>query len=150
MRPGRQGPDRGVESPSVVSTRVSGRPASPTPCFCAARPRRVASVRAQPSGRATSGRRFRASASKSGPDSRLTSAGEKLAHHFTADEYGQKMRIYLMKACRTRPLKDQWTKRAPIKRRNHEHVVEAAQNGSIRTRKSCVYAAKPSSIRSPR
>ena len=28
-------------------------------------------------------------------------AGEKLAHHFTADEDGQKMRIYLTKACRT-------------------------------------------------
>src|SRR5476651_1643056 len=30
-------------------------------------------------------------------------AGEKLAHHFTADEDGQKMRIYLTKACRTCP-----------------------------------------------
>src|SRR5882762_10693255 len=27
-------------------------------------------------------------------------AGEKLTHHFTADEDGQKMRIYLTKACR--------------------------------------------------
>lgn len=36
-------------------------------------------------------------------------AGEKLAHHFTADEDGQKMRIYLTKACRTCPCKDQCT-----------------------------------------
>jgi len=36
-------------------------------------------------------------------------AGEKLAHHFTADEDGQKMRIYLTKACRTCPFKDQCT-----------------------------------------
>src|SRR5258708_1914098 len=33
-------------------------------------------------------------------------AGEKLAHHFTADEDGQNMRIYFTKACRTCPLKD--------------------------------------------
>jgi hypothetical protein len=36
-------------------------------------------------------------------------AGETLEHHFTADEDGQKMRIYLTKACRTCPLKDQCT-----------------------------------------
>jgi transposase len=36
-------------------------------------------------------------------------AGEKLPHHFTADEDGQKMRIYLTKACRTCPFKDQCT-----------------------------------------
>src|SRR6202048_612428 len=36
-------------------------------------------------------------------------AGEKLAHHFSADEGGQKMRIYLTKACRTCPLKDRCT-----------------------------------------
>src|SRR6202035_4428490 len=56
-------------------------------------------------------------------------AGEKLAHHFTADEDGQKMRIYLTKACRTCPLKDQCTTadERRIKRWEHEHVVEAAQ-----------------------
>ena len=56
-------------------------------------------------------------------------AGEKLAHHFTADEDGQKMRIYLTKACRTCPFKDQCTtsKERRIKRWEHEHVVEAAQ-----------------------
>ena len=56
-------------------------------------------------------------------------AGEKLAHHFTADEDGQKMRIYLTKACRTCPLKDQCTtsNERRIKRWEHEHVVEAAQ-----------------------
>ena len=56
-------------------------------------------------------------------------AGEKLAHHFTADEGGQKMRIYLTKACRTCPLKDRCTtaNERRIKRWEHEHVVEAAQ-----------------------
>src|SRR5206468_6402604 len=56
-------------------------------------------------------------------------AGEKLAHHFTADEDGQKMRIYLTKACRTCPLKDRCTtaNERRIKRWEHEHVVEAAQ-----------------------
>ena len=56
-------------------------------------------------------------------------AGEKLAHHFTADEDGQKMRIYLTKACRTCPLKGQCTtaNERRIKRWEHEHVVEAAQ-----------------------
>jgi transposase len=56
-------------------------------------------------------------------------AGEKLAHHFTADEGGQKMRIYLTKACRICPLKDRCTtaNERRIKRWEHEHVVEAAQ-----------------------
>ncbi len=56
-------------------------------------------------------------------------AGEKLAHHFTADEDGQKMRIYLTKACRTCPLKDQCTtsNERRIRRWEHEHVVEAVQ-----------------------
>src|SRR6202048_804280 len=50
-------------------------------------------------------------------------------NHFTADEDGQKMRIYLTKACRTCPLKDQCTtsNERRIKRWEHEHVVEAAQ-----------------------
>jgi hypothetical protein len=56
-------------------------------------------------------------------------AGQKLEHHFTADEDGQKMRIYLTKACRTCPLKDQCTtsNERRIKRWEHEHVVEPAQ-----------------------
>ena len=56
-------------------------------------------------------------------------AGEKLAHHFTADDDGQKMRIYLTKACRTCSFKDQCTtsNERRIKRWEHEHVVEAAQ-----------------------
>jgi hypothetical protein len=56
-------------------------------------------------------------------------AGERLAHHFTADEDGQKMRIYLTKACRTCTFKDQCTtsNERRIKRWEHEHVVEAAQ-----------------------
>ncbi len=56
-------------------------------------------------------------------------AGEKLAHHFTADEDGQKMRIYLTKACRICPFKDQCTtsNERRIKRWEYEHVVEAAQ-----------------------
>ncbi len=56
-------------------------------------------------------------------------AGEKLAHHFTADEDGQKMRIYLTKACCSCPFKDRCTRsnERRIKRWEHEHVVEAAQ-----------------------
>src|ERR1700726_1422577 len=56
-------------------------------------------------------------------------AGETLAHHFTADEDGQKILIYLTKACRTCPLKDRCTtaNERRIKRWEHEHVVEAAQ-----------------------
>ena len=56
-------------------------------------------------------------------------AGEKLPHHYTADEDGQKMRIYLTKACRTCPLKDQCTtsNERRVKRWEHEHVVEAVQ-----------------------
>ena len=56
-------------------------------------------------------------------------AGEKLAHHFTADKDGQKMRIYLTKACRTCPFKDQCTtsNERRIRRWEHEHVVEAVQ-----------------------
>lgn len=56
-------------------------------------------------------------------------AGEKMEHHFTADEDGQKMRIYLTKACRTCPLKDQCTtsNERRIKRWEYEHVIEAAQ-----------------------
>jgi transposase len=76
-------------------------------------------------------------------------AGEKLAHHFTADEDGQKMRIYLIKARRTCALKDQCTtsNERRIKRWEHEHVVEAAQTRLDQNRKPCVCAAKPSSIR---
>ena len=56
-------------------------------------------------------------------------AGEKLPHHYTADEDGQKMRIYLTKACRACPLKDKCTtsNERRIKRWEHEHVVEAVQ-----------------------
>ncbi len=56
-------------------------------------------------------------------------AGEKLPHHYTADEDGQKMRIYLTKACRACPLRDKCTtsNERRIKRWEHEHVVEAVQ-----------------------
>jgi transposase len=56
-------------------------------------------------------------------------AGEKLQHHYTADEDGEKMRIYLTKACRTCPLQDKCTtsNERRIKRWEHEHVVEAVQ-----------------------
>jgi Transposase DDE domain len=56
-------------------------------------------------------------------------AGEKLSYHYTADDDGQKMRIYLTKACRTCPLKDTCTtsNERRIKRWEHEHVVEAVQ-----------------------
>jgi transposase len=56
-------------------------------------------------------------------------AGEKLQHHFTADEDGQKILIYLTKACSACPLKDQCTtgNERRIRRWEHEHIVEAVQ-----------------------
>jgi transposase len=56
-------------------------------------------------------------------------ASEKLSYHYTGDDDGQKMRIYLTKACRTCPLKDKCTtsNERRIKRWEHEHVVEAVQ-----------------------
>jgi transposase len=56
-------------------------------------------------------------------------SGEKLQHHYNADEDGQTIRIYLTKACSTCPLKAQCTtsNERRIKRWEHEHVVEAAQ-----------------------
>ena len=79
-------------------------------------------------------------------------AGEKLAHHFTADEDGQKMRIYLTKACRTCPLRigAQRPTSAASNDGNTNTSSKPRRRGSIRTRKPCVCAAKPSSIRSPR
>src|SRR6266700_5781052 len=79
-------------------------------------------------------------------------AGERLEHYFTADEDGQKMRIYLTKAC--------CTCRSKISARHPTSAASNAGNtntlsrpyrrGSIRIRKPCVCAAKPPSIRSPR
>ena len=56
-------------------------------------------------------------------------AGETLKHRFTADEDGQKMLIYLTKACPACPLKSQCTtgNERRIRRWEHEHVVEAVQ-----------------------
>ena len=55
--------------------------------------------------------------------------GETLRYHYTADDDGQKMRVYMTKACRTCPLKAQCTtsNERRIKRWEHEHVVEAVQ-----------------------
>lgn len=56
-------------------------------------------------------------------------SGERLQHHYNTDEDGQTIRIYLTKACSTCPLKAQCTtsNERRIKRWEHEHVVEAAQ-----------------------
>jgi len=56
-------------------------------------------------------------------------SGEKLQHHYNTDEDGQTIGIYLTKACSTCPLKAQCTtsNERRIKRWEHEHVVEAAQ-----------------------
>jgi transposase/uncharacterized small protein (DUF1192 family) len=55
--------------------------------------------------------------------------GETLRYHYTADDDGQKMRVYMTKACRTCPLKAKCTtsNERRIKRWEHEHVVEAVQ-----------------------
>jgi transposase len=55
--------------------------------------------------------------------------GETLRYHYTADDDGQKMRVYMTKACRTCPLKARCTtsNERRIKRWEHEHVVEAVQ-----------------------
>jgi hypothetical protein len=54
-------------------------------------------------------------------------AGEKLQYHFTADQDGRKILIYLPKACSACPLKDQCTtgNERRIRRWEHEHVVES-------------------------
>jgi len=50
----------------------------------------------------------------------------ELAHHFTADEDGQKMRIYLTKACRKCPLKDSVQRpTSAASNAGTRHVVEA-------------------------
>ena len=76
-------------------------------------------------------------------------AGEKLAHHFTADEGGQKMRIYLTKACCTCALKDRCTT-ANERRTSNDGSTNTSskrtERGSTGTRKPCVCAAKPSSV----
>jgi transposase len=55
--------------------------------------------------------------------------GEALRFHYIADDDGQKLRVYMTKACRTCPLKAQCTtgNERRIKRWEHEHVVEAVQ-----------------------
>jgi transposase len=55
--------------------------------------------------------------------------GETLRFHYIADDDGQKLRVYMTKACRTCPLKAQCTTghERRIKRWEHEHVVEAVQ-----------------------
>jgi len=79
-------------------------------------------------------------------------AGEKLAHHFIADEDGKKMRIYLTKACHTCPFKDQCTtsNERRIKRWEHEHVVEAAQTRLDQNPQAMRVRREPPSIHLPR
>ena len=56
-------------------------------------------------------------------------AGEKLQHHYTADEDGMQMRTYWTNACGACAIKAQCTtgKERRVKRWEHEHVVEAVQ-----------------------
>ena len=55
--------------------------------------------------------------------------GETLRFHYIADDDGQKLRVYMTKACRTCPLKAQCAtgNERRIKHWEHEHVVEAVQ-----------------------
>jgi hypothetical protein len=56
-------------------------------------------------------------------------AGEKLRYYYTNEENGQKLRNYWTNACRHCALKPRCTSATPrrIKRWEHEHVLEAAQ-----------------------
>jgi hypothetical protein len=56
-------------------------------------------------------------------------AGEKLRYYYTNEENGQKLRNYWTNACRHCALKSRCTSATPrrIKRWEHEHILEAAQ-----------------------
>jgi transposase len=73
-------------------------------------------------------------------------AGEKLRYYYTNEESGQKLRNYWTNACRHCALKPRCTSATPrrIKRWEHEHVLEAAQErldrnpDAMRTRREVV------------
>jgi transposase len=73
-------------------------------------------------------------------------AGEKLRYYYTNEENGQKLRNYWTNACRHCALKARCTSATPrrIKRWEHEHVLEAAQErldrnpDAMRTRREVV------------
>ena len=73
-------------------------------------------------------------------------AGEKLRYYYTNEENGQKLRNYWTNACRHCALKPRCTSATPrrIKRWEHEHVLEAAQErldrnpDAMRTRREVV------------
>ena len=73
-------------------------------------------------------------------------AGEKLRYYYTNEENGQKLRNYWTNACRHCALKSRCTSATPrrIKRWEHEHVLEAAQErldrnpDAMRTRREVV------------
>ena len=73
-------------------------------------------------------------------------SGEKLRYYYTNEENGQKLRNYWTNACRHCALKPRCTSATPrrIKRWEHEHVLEAAQErldrnpDAMRTRREVV------------
>ncbi len=73
-------------------------------------------------------------------------AGEKLRYYYTNEENGQKLRNYWTMACRHCAIKSRCTSATPrrIKRWEHEHVLEAAQErldrnpDAMRTRREVV------------
>ena len=73
-------------------------------------------------------------------------AGEKLRYYYTGEEKGQKIRNYWTNACRNCVLKSKCTSSPPrrIKRWEHEHILEAAQERldrnpeAMRTRREVV------------
>ncbi|MDX1704485.1 MAG: IS1182 family transposase [Altererythrobacter ishigakiensis] len=73
-------------------------------------------------------------------------AGEKLRYYYTGEEKGQKIRNYWTNACRNCALKSKCTLSPPrrIKRWEHEHILEAAQErldrnpDAMRTRREVV------------
>ena len=79
--------------------------------------------------------------------------GETLRYHYTADDDGQKMRVYMTKAiaprARSRPSAPR-AMSAASNGGNTSTLSRPSKRGSTRTRRRCVCAAKPSSIRLPR
>ena len=75
-------------------------------------------------------------------------AGEKLAYHYTNEENGLVLRRYWTNACRSCAIKRRCTtgKERRITRWEHERVLEAVQNASIRIRMRCASVARRPNI----
>ena len=76
-------------------------------------------------------------------------AGERLPYRHTNEEGGKVLRRYWTTACPKCSLKSQCTtgRERRITRWEHEHLLDADNSASMRTREPCASGARPSSIR---